>query len=162
MTENKREVPVIAMVLSPGGRLKDGIDELDRGFPEAELHLFERTAAKEHIMGALKELSPDLLITEDLEGFEMTTLTDSLAYNLIHCRQIHLITRHDLPEMQYLAKQLSLVMHFYVTDPLLKEEVLERNGDVPFLETVTNPLAKAIPEIARRVLARGRGGSQNQ
>ncbi len=145
-------MPVIALVLSPGGSLKDQMEELDRGFSDAELHLFERSDARENILAALKELAPDLLITEDLEGFEMTTLTDSVAYNLVHCRQIHLITREGLPEMKYLEKQLSLVMHFYVTDAGLKEAVEKRNPDVPYLEVLTEPVAKVLPALAESLL----------
>ncbi len=146
-------MPVIALVVSRQGELKDRMEELDRGFPDAELHVFQRSDQRENILAEIKALKPDLLVTEDLEGFEMTTLTDSVAYNLIHCRQIHLICRKGLPEMEFLEKQLSLVMHFYVRDPELEEEVRRRNGDVPYLNLLQGPVTEELPRLARELLA---------
>ncbi len=146
------KAPVIVLIVSRKGELKDRIEELDREFPEAELHVFQRTEKKENILADVKALKPDLLITEDLEGFEMTTLTDSVAYNLVHCRQIHLISRKGLPEMEFLEKQLSLVMHFYVWDPELEEEVRRRNADVPYLDLLQGPVTEELPRLARELL----------
>lgn len=48
--------------------------------------------SKRQLLPALiKKLLPDVLISYNLAGFEWTTLTDGLGYNLIPCKQIHII-----------------------------------------------------------------------
>lgn len=60
----------------------------------------------------LKKMEIDLLVTYNLAGFELSTLTDGLAYNLVDCRQLHLISREDLISEKYLEKDKSINMFF--------------------------------------------------
>lgn len=71
----------------------------DRSLIEEELRkdghevffIFRKSGDEHNIMSEIRSYEPDILITEDLEGFEMCTLTDAVSYNLIHCRQFHVI-----------------------------------------------------------------------
>lgn len=61
----------------------------------------------------LKEISPDLLVTYNLAGFELCTYTDGLSYNLVDCRQFHLKENRCLPNEEYLFKEKSINMFFF-------------------------------------------------
>ena len=57
--------------------------------------------------------SPDLLVSYNLAGFELGTLTDSLLYNLIDCRQFHIIKKRSLPNEKYLQKLKSINLFIF-------------------------------------------------
>ena len=61
----------------------------------------------------IKKSEADLFINFNLAGFEQSTLTDGIAYNLLNCKQIHILLKDHLPHEKYLAKQLSISMFFY-------------------------------------------------
>lgn len=87
-------------------------------------------------MQKVKELSPDMLITVNLEGFEQSTLTDNISYNLLDCKQIHFIFDKNLPNERYLIKPLSISMFFYCTDDEYCKYLLEKYPDIPYLKTM--------------------------
>lgn len=60
------------------------------------------------LYGRLMETAPDLLVSYNLAGFELCTLTDSLSYNLLDFRQIHFVDRDDCPNKKYLEKERSI------------------------------------------------------
>ena len=60
------------------------------------------------LYGTLMETAPDLLVSYNLAGFELRTLTDSLSYNLLDFRQIHFVDRDDCPNKKYLEKERSI------------------------------------------------------
>lgn len=60
------------------------------------------------IPSRIREASPDVLVTYNLAGFELTTLTDGLGYNLVSCRQIHFVEKDSLPNEVYLQKDRSI------------------------------------------------------
>ncbi len=93
--------------------------------------IFREPGDERNIMADIRAASADLLITEDLEGFEMCTLTDAVSYNLIHCRQLHFLFSDKLSNEKYLAKQLSLVMTFVCRDAGLTETLKDRYPDLP-------------------------------
>ena len=71
------------------------------------------------LYGILKEIEPDLLVTYNLAGFELCTLTDSLSYNLLDCRQIHFVDRNDCPNNKYLEKERSI--NLFMVDRISKK-----------------------------------------
>ncbi len=71
--------------------------DCDICFINTSTHL-ERVQLK----SSIDSYKPDLLVSYNLAGFELSTLTDSLLYNLIDCRQFHIINRKDLPNQQFL------------------------------------------------------------
>ena len=83
-----------------------------------------------------KEELYDIIMTFDLYQFNQTTLTDNISYNLLPCKQIHIITKDNLPNEKYLAKQLSISMFFYCTDSQYYRYLLEKYPDIPYLKEV--------------------------
>ena len=65
------------------------------------------------IISEIKARRPDVLITVDLVGFEQRTLTDNISYNLLDCKQLHLLLHENPRNESYLAGQLSIAMFFY-------------------------------------------------
>ena len=112
-------------------------------FQKKELHthcevtcLCEDGGTIKSIQRKVKELSPDILITVDLEGFEQSTLTDNISYNLLDCKQIHFILNRNLPNERYLEKPLSMAMFFYCTDNEYCKYLLEKYPDIPYLKAM--------------------------
>lgn len=81
---------------------------------------------------------PDLLLTLDLSGFEQSTLTGGLAYNLLNCKQIHLLLRDNLPEESCLSKQLSIAMFFYCAGTEYYKRLWDTYPDIPYLKQLKN------------------------
>ncbi|MCR4895650.1 MAG: hypothetical protein K5891_02625 [Lachnospiraceae bacterium] len=109
---------------------------VNESFPNAEIAFFLRKDQTDNL-NEIKEFAPELMVTWNLEGFEMCTIMDAIAYNLLHCRQLHLLpgTGWDTEEnRKILRKQLSLTMFFYCGDEEQKRRLTEINPDVPFLE----------------------------
>ena len=68
---------------------------------------------RNRIESYIKKETPDLLISYNLAGFEMGTLTDSVLYNLLDCRQFHFIKKDNLPNEIYLDKLLSINLFIF-------------------------------------------------
>ena len=85
---------------------------------------------------AVRGENADLFVDFNLSGFNQTTLTDNISYNLLPCKQIHIITRDNLPNEKYLEKQLSISMFFYCTDSKYYQYLQEKYPDIPYLKEV--------------------------
>ena len=72
-----------------------------------------KTSSRYKIEQFIEETSPDLLVSYNLAGFELSTLADSLVYNLINCRQFHIIKKKNLPNEIYLSKLRSLNLFLF-------------------------------------------------
>ena len=101
--------------------------------------IFRASGDEKNIMADIHAACPELLMTEDLEGFEMCTLTDAVSYNLVHCRQLHFLFSERLKNEKYLSKQLSLVMTFVCSDTDRADDMLSRYPDIPEVVPVTVP-----------------------
>lgn len=53
---------------------------------------FEKTK-RQLLLGLIKKRPPDILVSYNYAGFEWATLTDGLGYNLIPCKQIHVVDK---------------------------------------------------------------------
>lgn len=91
---------------------------------------------KRHIMGDIKALRPYLLITVDLPGFEQCTLTSNVSYNLLDCKQLHLLLHENLRNESYLAGQLSIAMFFYCAGDALYNRLAQRYPYLPYLKKI--------------------------
>lgn len=78
----------------------------------------------------------EVIMTVDLYQFDKTTLTGNIFYNLLPCKQIHIITKDNLPNEKYLEKQLSIAMFFYCTEIQHYQYLLEKYPDIPYLKLV--------------------------
>ncbi len=105
-----------------------------------------------NIMKEIREFEPELMITEDLEGFEMCTLTDAVSYNLIHCRQLHLLSSDPLSNERYLSKQLSLLMTFVCPNPDRAALLMDKYPDIPEITTLEN-VPEDIPDEIKNILS---------
>lgn len=78
--------------------------------------VFEETEIKkkrEEMIDSLRAKEIDLLVSYNLAGFEQSTLTDGLAYNLVDCRQLHILEKKNLPNSKLLEKEKSINMFFF-------------------------------------------------
>ncbi len=152
----------IVLVGHKGGALDQAQNRIKEVFPEEELTFLFRSG-EEHIFREIQAAQPDLLITEDLEGFEMSTLTDAVTYNLLHCRQLHLLLRDPASLPAYadgrrpadlLSRQLSLVMFFYVRGAEVLQRLKEQAPDLPYADLLPEgDVPDLLPELVRQVLA---------
>jgi len=90
----------------------------------------------ESINEVVRNKNTNFFVAFNLTGFDQTTLTDNISYNLLPCKQIHIITKDNLPNEKYLEKQLSISMFFYCTDAKYCQYLLEKYPDIPYLELV--------------------------
>ena len=86
------------------------------------------------LIGEIKAMQPRLLITVNLPGFDRCTLTDGISYNLLDCRQLHLLLHENLSNEEYLKKQLSIAMFFYCAGNAYYERLKEQYPNLPYLE----------------------------
>lgn len=101
-----------------------------------------------HVIKGLQSFAPNMLVSENMAGFDNSTLLDGIAYNLQHCLQIHILYEKcwESPQLlSYIEKPLSLSMHFYCTSEYRRKQLLSANPDIPFLEIL--PWAK--PDIEK-------------
>ncbi len=144
----------VLLIGSTAGRLHKNTKEVTEAL-ESHGHactaIYRSPGDARNIMKEIREFAPDLMITEDLEGFEMCTLTDAVSYNLIHCRQLHLLLSEELSNERYLAKQLSLLMTFVCPDPARVAALKDKYPDIPEITTVEN-MPDDIPEEIQKAL----------
>ena len=63
-----------------------------------------------------------------------STLTGGLAYNLLDCKQIHLLTRENLRDENCLSRQLSIAMFFYCAGAEYFRRLQAEYPDIPYLK----------------------------
>lgn len=108
------------------------------------------------LIGKIKEKNPALLLTVDLAGFDKVTLTDNIAYNLLDCKQLHIICSEDLQNEEALEKPLSIAMFFACSSAEQCGQLKECYPHIPWIECMegwssTEDLCtdKNVKEIAR-------------
>lgn len=84
----------------------------------------------------IEKSEADLFINFNLLGFGQSTLTDGIAYNLLNCKQLHILLNDKLPEEKYLAKQLSISMFLYCMDREYCRYLQKKYPDIPYLKAV--------------------------
>lgn len=127
---------------------------------------------KGDFISEIKTLHPDLLITVDLQGFEQSTLTDSVSYNLLDCKQLHLLLHERLSNELYLDRQLSIAMFFYCVGNSYYEYLKRRYTGLPYLKMLpgwqtdadkdaidknVEALYKALEEVLVMTMMKGNG-----
>lgn len=86
------------------------------------------------LISEIKARRPDLLVTTDLAGFEQCTLADNVSYNLLDCKQLHLLLHRNLPNEPYLKGQLSISMFFFCAGDAYCDELARRYPRLPWLK----------------------------
>lgn len=92
--------------------------------------------SENQVISNRKVLDADLLITFNLAGFEHSTLTNGISYNLLKGKQIHFLMNRELINEKYLEKQLSISMFFFCLDDLYCRYLQEKYPDIPFLQSL--------------------------
>lgn len=85
------------------------------------------------LIGNVKEAAPELLLTLDLAGFDRVTLTDNIAYNLLDCKQLHVLCSEELKNEKSLEKALSIAMFFACSGAEQYDELRERYPNIPWI-----------------------------
>lgn len=85
----------------------------------------------------IQHLNPDMVITIDLSGFEFTTLTGGISYNLWNTKFVHFLLEPNLDNEECLYRPLSISMFFYCRGEAYKEYVQKRYTDLPFLDEIS-------------------------
>lgn len=93
------------------------------------------------IAGEIKSSGADVLVTIDLAGFDVCTLTDNISYNLLNCKQIHIISQENAANEKYLYKDLSIAMFFYCTNETLRKEYERKYPNIPVLRSFPEGVA---------------------
>ena len=97
-----------------------------------------------------------VLITFDLAGFQLKTLTNNIWYNLLPCRQIHIITTCKNELMTYLNNPLSISMFFFCVTEGQKNTLSTGYENIPWLRVLNswqeNP-AKALSDVLTTVIS---------
>ena len=84
----------------------------------------------------VKKSEADLFVNFNLSGFEKGTLTGGISYNLLNCKQIHILLDDKLPNERYLSKQLSIAMFFYCVGSEYYQSLADRYPDIPYLKEI--------------------------
>lgn len=101
-----------------GSVLKDQIDSVISNQNNADISFMNTDLSNRNTLEKyVKKENPNLLISYNLAGFELSTLTDSVLYNLLDCRQFHLITKDNVPNEKYLEKLLSINLFIFRIKP---------------------------------------------
>ena len=85
------------------------------------------------MIGDISSQTPELLLTIDLAGFDRVTLTDNVAYNLLDCKQLHVICSGHLKNEQVLEKTLSIAMFFAIATQEKYRELVEGYPHIPWI-----------------------------
>lgn len=98
--------------------------------------VFQNKKESRKFINELKALAPDVLLTVNLLGFEQCTLTDNISYNLLNCKQVHLLLHEKLANEKYLSKQLSIAMFFYCSGDVYYEHLKTTYPNLPYLKKI--------------------------
>lgn len=110
-------------------------DTLQAQRPDTVVEVWDNTESK-LTYADLKKAEADLFVNFNLTGFEQSTLTDGIAYNLLNCKQIHILLDKNLPNEKYLAKQLSISMFFYCIGAEYCRYLWKKYPDLPYLKEI--------------------------
>lgn len=100
-------------------------------YKAADIIIMEgKAAAREDI----KKAEADLFVDFNLLGFDQGTLAGSIAYNLLDCKQVHILLDAALSNEKQLEKQLSIAMFFYCVGAQYYRYLSERYPELPYLK----------------------------
>jgi len=145
------------LILSPVTANKELLRELKRLLLSDHRNSVEHYIPRSDNWQKIQNLNPDMVITLDLSGFEFTTLTGGISYNLWNTKFIHFLLGYNLKNEKYLCRPLSISMFFYCIGMVYKECMQKKYPDLPFLEGITDWVdgndQRAVKENARKMAA---------
>lgn len=122
-----------------------------KGYQTEKISVRERPARGEDWFSAVRRQNPDYLATIDMVGFERTTLLEGSVYNLLHAKQLHLLTG-DCGQYEELLQREYAINLFFFSD---REETVrdweKRYPGLPHLERMPEP--GRVEETVEKLLA---------
>lgn len=85
----------------------------------------------------IQNAGADLVITINLSGFEFTTLTGGISYNLWNTKFVHFLLKRNLKDEPIMEKPLSISMFFYCLGKEYTEYLQKNYPNLPYLEEIT-------------------------
>lgn len=135
--ERKMKIVVVsAQNAEKTGGFERFVEMLKRNENMEVTRIYHEAGKRRDIVGEVKALRPEMMITADLPGFGQCTLTDNISYNLLDCKQLHFLFREKLSDEQYLKKQLSIAMFFYCVGSHYCEYLNRQYPDIPYLKVL--------------------------
>lgn len=89
-----------------------------------------------HEQAIFKAEDYSLLVSFDLAGFQLKTLTNNVWYNLLPCKQIHFITTLNSSMETYLDNPLSISMFFYCISEQQKNTLITKYENIPWISVL--------------------------
>lgn len=123
------------ILLSTGMENKKMIQELKQLLSNFWNSVEDYTLNSENLQ-KIQSAGPNLVITINLVGFEFTTLTGGISYNLWNTKFVHFILEKHLKNEVFLNKPLSISMFFYCKGRAYTEYLRERYPMLPYLEEI--------------------------
>ncbi len=84
----------------------------------------------------LRKMDADYLLSFDMAGFEMGTLTEDTAYNLLFAKQIHILLQNDQKYRTYLRQNLAMNLFLFVGDEYLFRQYKQEYSHILNLEAM--------------------------
>ena len=98
--------------------------------------IFQALPLSREVTGDIRRKGADLLVTMDLAGFDRTTFTDGIAYNLLDCKQVHLLLQEKPENEACLERPLSIAMFFGCRSQSYAEYLRGRYPGIPWLKVL--------------------------
>lgn len=109
-------------------------EKLQERYKAADIEIWH--AIKPPTREDIKKAEADVFVDFNLFGFEQGTLAGSIVYNLLDCKQVHILLDAGLPNEKQLEKQLSIAMFFFCVDAQYGQYLAERYPELPCLKEV--------------------------
>lgn len=94
---------------------------------------FEALVISKGFITEIKRKRPDFILCINMAGFESVTFTDNIAYNLLGCKQIHLLFGKNIKNEKLLNNDLSIAMFFVTTDVEYMKSLREKYTTLPWI-----------------------------
>lgn len=108
----------------------------------------ERTS--EDYLSVLREQDPDYLVTINMVGFHWTTLLEGSVYNLLHAKQLHLLSEDRGQYEAFLQKEYAINLFFFTDNRETVKNWEKRYPRLPHLEWMSGP--EALDDVVEKVL----------
>lgn len=84
----------------------------------------------------LRKMDADYLLSFDMAGFEMGTLTEDSAYNLLYAKQIHILFQNHQKYRTYLRQDLAMNLFLFIGDEYLFKRYKQEYSHILNLEAM--------------------------
>ena len=122
------------------GSLVEQVKTAAKALDMETLYFLQRDNENSHTYEQLRNMDADYLVSFDMAGFEMSTLTEDSAYTLLYARQIHILFQNDQKYRRYLQQDLAMNLFLFIGDECLFKQYKQEYPHILNLEAMP-PLA---------------------